>query len=361
MSEAQIDITGKEGGQGELASYFQGSGRLEVGQMRPFIANDGKPYVTVHTGGDPKRANNYKTIQVNSGTLRRDEWRQLDEAVLGIAENRLNGVQDLIDRGLTFDLGNAMGTTVLEYHDVGDALEAELSMDAVTRGEGGRQEFNSVYLPIPIIHVDYEINQRVLESSRRLGNPLDTLNAERASRKLSEKLENMLFADESYKFGNGTIHSYLNFPQRNQDVTIDTAWNDDSVSGEDIVEDVLDMKQASLDNFHYGPWYLYVPPQWETKLDEDYSDQKGTNTIRERLLNIGGIEEVKVIDTMPDNNVLLVQMTTDVVRLVRGMGVQNIQWQTEGGFVHKFKAITIQVPQLRADQNNRSGIIHATT
>ena len=51
-------------------------------------------------------------------------------------------------------------------------------------------------------------------------------------------------------------------------------------------------------------------------------------------------------------------MTPDVVRLVQGMGLQNIQWQTEGNFVNKFKVMTIQVPQIRSDRNGKTGIVH---
>ena len=61
---------------------------------------------------------------------------------------------------------------------------------------------------------------------------------------------------------------------------------------------------------------------------------------------------------LPANNVLLVQMSSDVVRLVRGMGIQNVQWSVEGNMINKFKVMTIQVPQIRSDQNGKSGIVH---
>jgi len=96
-------------------------------------------------------------------------------------------------------------------------------------------------------------------------------------------------------------------------------------------------------------------------MDQDYEDTGNTSTnrtVRERILQVAGIEGIKVVDTLTDDNVLLVQMTSDVVRLVRGMGIQNIQWQTEGNFVNKFKVITIQVPQVRADQEGHSGVVH---
>ena len=358
-----IDFIANGQGQGEVAGNLLTQGRLDPGAMRPFIGKDGKVYITVYKGGDAKLPTSYQTqaIQVN-GTLRREEWMQLDAAILPIAESRLTGVQDLVDNGLVYNLGNAMGTTVLESHSISDAMEADLTMDGVTRSKGDRPVFGTTYLPIPIVHVDYEINARVLAASRSLGNPLDTASAERAARKVAEKLESMLFTSTSYSFGGGTIYSYLNHPDRNQ-VTLSVHWDDlanstlDSI-GQKVIDDVIAMKQASINAKHYGPWMIYIPTAYETLLDKDYDITTPGTTIRERILKISGIKGIKVVDTLTANNVLMVQMTTDVVRLVRGMGIQNVQWETEGRFINKFKVLTIQVPQIRSDYNGASGIVH---
>ena len=361
MTETKVDFLNAGGErQGEVAAAL--NHQIDPAFYRPFIDEaSGKSLVSVYKGaGDRKDPKSYKTIQTNTnGVLRREEWQQLDAAIIPASESRLNGIQSLIARGLVYNLGNAMGTTVLETHDQSDAFEAELTMDGVTRTKGDRLEFGAVYLPLPIIHVDYEINSRVLEASRRLGNPLDTSSAERAARKVSEKLEQMLFSNAKYSFGGGTIHSYLNFPHRNT-LTI-LPWTDTGVTGRNIVDMVLGMKQASINNLHYGPWELYIPTAYETLLDEDY-DTSGasTQTIRERILKIAGLLDVKVIDTLPVNNVVLVQMSVNTVRLVRGMGITNVQWSTQGNMLHQYKVMTIQVPQIRADHNQKSGIVHAS-
>jgi hypothetical protein len=75
-------------------------------------------------------------------------------------------------------------------------------------------------------------------------------------------------------------------------------------------------------------------------------------------LKIAGIQGIKVIDTLPADNVLLVEMNSDNVRLIQGMGIQNVQWQEEGRFITKYKVMTIQVPQIRSDQNGACGIVH---
>lgn len=355
---ANVDLIGKGKAQGDVASFLISSGRLDPGSMRPFVdEEDGKTYVTHYKGGNAKDPANYEAVPIQAnGVLRRDEWKQLDKVVLDISRSRLGGIQDLRDNNLVFNLGNGMASTVLEYHDISDSMEANLSMDAVSRGLGDRPVFSTNYLPLPIIHVDFELNLRVLEVARRNGNPLDTTMVEHATRKVYEKLEAMLFTNVTYTFGSGTIRSYLNETNRNQ-VSLAANWDASGKTGALIVADVLAMKQASIDAYHYGPWMLYVPTAYETVLDEDYGDNYA-KTIRNRILEISGIKGVKVIDTLTANNVLLVQMTSDVVRLVNGLDVQVIEWNTEGKFVTKYKVIAIQVPQVRADQAGNSGVVH---
>jgi hypothetical protein len=190
-----------------------------------------------------------------------------------------------------------------------------------------------------------------------MGNPIDTTNAEMAARKVAETLEKMLFTNTMYRFGGGAIYSYVNFPHREQQ-TLTVAWDESSKTGAQIVAEVSAMKAMSIAAKHYGPWNLYIPTGYETKLDQDYSASKGENTIRDRILKIEGIKAVKVSDFLPADQVLLVQMTPDVVRLIDGLPIQNIQWKTEGNLVSNYKVMTIQVPQIRADQNNKTGIVH---
>jgi hypothetical protein len=360
---ANVDLIFNGQGQGEVANYALNQSSFNVGAMRPFIGKDGRTWVSLYKGGDPKQMSNYNVfpIQANA-TLRRDEWKQLDDTLMETSKYRLGGVEDLIGNGLTYNLGNAMGTTVLEWHDIGDFGEATITMDGVTRGDNDRPNFQFNYLPIPIVHFDYEINQRALEASRKLGNPLDTTSAANAGRKVAEKLENMLFTDSTYSFGekddrnNNTIYSYLNHPDINL-VTLAEHWDASASTGALIVEDVRKMKQASIDDYHYGPWMLYIPTNYETIIDMDYDKTTPGTTTRERIMKIDRIKGIKVIDTLPADKVLLVQMTPDVVRLIRGLGLTNVEWKTEGGFISNFKVLTIQVPQIRSDQNKRSGIV----
>lgn len=329
------------------------------GAMRPFLDDEGNAYILVHTGGDKNDPKNYRAEPVANATLRYDEWRTLDQAVIRVAEQRLVGFEDLRRNGLVYNLGNAMGTTILTWEKMSDAFAASISIDPVRRSANDRLDFLSAHTPIPVIHEDYHLSERVLAESRNRGNGLDTLSAERAARAVSVKLEDMLFGSSaSFTYGGGTIHSYLSHPDINT-VALGDAWDDSAASPEEIIADVLNMKQASINDRYFGPWMLYVPTAYDTVLDQDYKTTGAgmSQTIRQRILQIAGIQGITVVDRLPANNVLLVCMQKDVVDLIDGMSMQNVQWDSEGGFVHNYKVMAIQIPRIKSDYDGRSGIV----
>lgn len=330
---------------GSVAQRLLANG-MNVNALRPWVGKDGRAYM----------ANNGHAEPVANATLRKDEWKQYDEAILKAAQQRMIGIADLQSRGLTYNINNGLGTTVLEYEDQSDISAAQVSMDAVTRGQNDRPEFDINYLPLPIIHKDFQITVRALNASRTTGQALDTTMAELAAFKVVELAEQMLFQGwGTFTYGGGTIYGYEDFTSANS-VTLSTNWDASAKTGADILDDVRSMKQASISDRYYGPWVLYVPTDYETVLDDDYVSGY-PKTIRQRILEISGIQDVKVVDKLSDDTVVLVQMTSDVVRLVNGLGITTVEWQTEGGMVFHYKVMLIQVPQLRADQNGRTGIV----
>ena len=368
MENVNVDLISNGNAVGEVAARISSMGRLDPGYMRPFIGDDGRTYITT-CKGDPKVPSNYVAIPINTnGTLRRDEWKQLDEVLVRFKDYRLGGIEDLRANGLIYNLGNAMGTTVMEWHDVSDVnLVPELTMDAVTRAKGDRPVYKYHYMPIPILHVDYEINARELATSRNMGNPLDTTLAERAVRRINERLEDMLFTNTGFSYGEkdssnqNSIYSYVNHPDRNL-LDLGTSWTDSGVTTKEIVDQVISWKQEGINNRFFGPWQFYIPTAYETKMDEDYvgstPDTAPNTTLRDRLMKIAGIKGFKVIDTLAADTILMIQLTPDVVRLVNGMGLTNIEWGVEGNFITKFKVLTIQVPQIRSDAEGRCGVFH---
>lgn len=363
MPDLHVDIINAGGPSGGgFARMLTANGKFDYNVKRPYIDDDGKAKMVQYLGGDPAADSSYRVRLINNATLRRDEWKALDEAVLEERNIRLGGIQDLISRGLTYNLGNAMGTTVLEWHRRKNSQSARMDMNGVSRGQNDRPDFDFNYIPIPIIHADYEISLRDLSASRNMGNPLDTTNASDAAREIDEYLESLLFTNTTFPYASGTIYSYVNYPHRNQ-VSLSTNWDEmvddsDGTVGKKIIDDVLSLINANKAKRFHGPFKLYIPSNYDVTLEKDYDSTTPGTTIRERILKISQISEISVNDTLPEDNVLLVQMTSDVVRLINGMAPTNLEWDSEGGMVLYYKVMAIQVPQIRSDAMNRCGIAH---
>ncbi len=338
--------------EGNVASTLLHNG-FDIAALRPWQGKDGRSYIA--------RNQNGKMAAVptnNTATLRHEEWKLLDEAIIMAAKERLRVVADLRGSGLTFNIPNGMGKTVLMTESVSDITPATISMDPVRKGEADRPEFDLVNLPLPVIHKDFFFSARQIATSRNIGASIDTTTAQLAGRRVSEEAEKLcLGVAPTFSYGGGVIYGLANFPQRITRVV--TAPTTGGWVPSTLLAQILAMRQDSIDHLHYGPWVLYNSPAWDQYFDNDYSPLKGDNTVRERIAKISGIKDIRTADYLGTGFVLLlVQQTTDVIRLVMGMDITTVQWESQGGMMVNFKVMAIMVPQIRADFNGNTGLVH---
>lgn len=369
MTEAKVDLIVNKQSNGEVANALQNNGSLDFSKKRPYLDDEGIACITVFTGGDPADPENYEGVyasdrglNVNTDTtLRPDEWEELDAAVESVAREELTVYDYFVGQGLTKPLKNAFGTTVLQWQTISDSQEANMSMDAVVRGQGDRAQYADNFLPVPILHADYEINARYLAVSRKDGNGIDGEEAANAARRIMEKKEDLLIGSQAnFTFGGGTMYSLLKYPDRNQVVTRD--WNASATTDAMIIEDVTALKRANKDAYHGGEGVLIIPDDYEDKLGEDYSVSGASlMTVRERIMKLGGIKDIIISTRMDDNNILFVELKKRTIEIVTGMGLTNIFWETEGGMVGKYKLMEITVPRMKSDYNGNCGIAHGAT
>lgn len=292
-------------------------------------------------------------------TLRHEEWKYFDDALVNEALIRLRGVADLIGAGLVRPVSNALAKTVFGYEKVDFMDPATVSLDGTSRTPNDRQEFSLNQLPLPITHKDFFINLRVLAASREKGEPLDTTQVRTAGRVVAEKAESMLF-NGGPTFGTLPIYGYTTFPDRNTS-TFDGGkhWGDNTKAGSSYLKDVTTALTSLAAKRMYGPFAVYVPTDAGVVIENDYNPgTANTQSIRQRLLAVEQIQDVRTADTLASGNVIFSQMTIDNVAWVQGDPLQVVQWDEAGGFTINFKAWQIGVPLIRSDAQGRSGIYH---
>ena len=290
-------------------------------------------------------------------TLQRDEWIAFDNAIVEEAQIRLRVVSALIGAGLSSTIPNGMAKTLFMYDKMTDMGPAVVSLDGMSKSENDTVEFEEDGVPLPITHKDYYINIRRLSASRLRGESLDTSMARAAGRKIGEETERMLLQGGK-KFGAYTIYGLTNHPSR-ETASFGTngSWNQTAKTGENIIADIGTLMAAAEANRMYGPWWIIAAGNMSTKFAEDFK-ANSDRTIRERIMAIDGIQNLIVADQMPASQVVMVQATRDVVEMKIGEPLQNIQWDIEGGMQVNFKAMTIMVPVIKTDTEDRSGIVH---
>lgn len=300
---------------------------------------------------------NINSLRTND-TLRKDEWKLYDTAIVGIAKARLIGVADLMSRGLSMNLPNALGVTRLEWENDTDMTPAAVGMSGIERSQDDRIEFSMTGIPIPIIFKDFTLNIRHLEASRRSGMPLDTRMAEKAGRSVSEKIEDILWNGYAGLGSNNTIYGYRTAPGRNT-YTLGANWSLLATTGAQILSDVQKMIALAFADHMYGPFMIYTSINAGINLDNDYKAE-GDKTIRERIMQVEGVAGIRSSANLADNQVLLVQMTADVVQMINGIQPTMVQWDSHGGMVTNFKIIAIMLPRFRTDSEGQSGIVHGS-
>lgn len=345
-------------GHGNLAAQLIAN-NLDPGFMRPFIGKDGRSYCTVFNGLDGQGNPTYRNVVMNSAALlRKDEWIHFDTAVIKAAMPRLKAWADL-EMANSYTIPNGWGKTVLESQNVSDISDASVSMDGVVESDNDRPVYDITGLPLPIIHKDFRMSARQIATSRNSNTPLDTTNASLAGTKISEMVEKITIGSlVGATFGGYTVHGYTNWPGRlTADVTAPTTggW-----TPEILINEILIMRDQSINAHYYGPWKLYFGLGWTAYLDMDYSALKGDLTVRDRILKLDGVTGVSTLDFLTGFQILMVQMTPEVARAVIAMRPQTLQWEEKGGMEICMKVMCVMVPQLRTDHYGNTGIVHAT-
>lgn len=296
---------------------------------------------------------NINALRTND-LLRKDEWLLLDTRVVRVARSRLIGIADLQAAGLTLDLGG-LGTLLSEYEKQSEMTDANIDMSGVAPGQEDSVGYTLVSIPIPITHKDFRINIRRLEASRKLGQTIDTVQAEAAARKVRDGLESTLFNGASGIVVNANpLYGYTNFPDRN------TYSGSDWGTIGNIYTDFLGMiSAAEADNF-FGPYDCYVAKTQFGQMRAVHTDGTADSAIDRVLAKLPQINSVKVSDVLADGSALLIQMERDVVDLAVGQDISTVEWGGDGGFTSHFKVMACMAQRIKSDDESQCGIVHAT-
>lgn len=283
-------------------------------------------------------------------TLRKDEWEQIDARVNQVMRERLTISEDVRGRGLVKPV--SLGTIIRLTERLSEMDTADVSFDGDTAPQKDRPNFLRDTIPVPVVSKDFTISWRQLEASRTRGEPLDVTAAGLAARKVADRMQDLW------------VNGFDNGPDGNPIPGLLTAANrlTQSISDWDgatptIIADVKAMLATAYGANLFGPFFLYVSKNWWAPIQDDYSTSKGDRTYLERIEAFVDIESVRPLDALPNDKVVLVQMTEDVLDMSEAQAPTTVQWE-KNPFVTNFRVLTVGGPHIKKIERSNGATIH---
>jgi uncharacterized linocin/CFP29 family protein len=304
------------------------------------------------SGGNCAHLNEHGLLVANATSLRHDDQMLYDTALVTIARKRLKMTQLLKSKGLVKNLGG-LGVVLSMYEQSGDMAGANISMDGRTSANQDSLTFAEVGVPIPIVHKEFAQGARQLASSRRGGTPLDTTKIEISTRIVADEFETMIYnGAPSINVAGNTVYGLTTAPNRNTG-SITSAW----ATPANVYTDVKAMLAALFNDNMYGPYILTVPKNYWINLSDDYSANKGDNTILDRIKQLPDIEDVVCGDYLANSNVVMFQATSETIDIAMGQDISNIPWQTSV-METEYKVFMAGAPRIKSDKDGKCGVAH---
>lgn len=373
------------------------AGGFDPGLLRPFIETDpnspdrGRPCAVVRNGEyksdkDGNRVPVLKKYRIdylqskgvnspafNAVAFTRDDWIQIDRAMLKLPRQELSAWKDL--RAANTKGGfDAWSKLTYEYMAQSDSGEAVKDMDATAPGRDDTPTNLIRSVPLPVIHSDLSNPQRLIDATRAAGMPIDTEEVEQRTRRIWEMVEKTLIGTETGltwggrsagpfpQTGTSTEWGYTTFPYRvtKTDLTTPTGSNPEAIK-----TDVQEMLETMRSNGYNGPFVLYHSTGYSTVFADDYYRSGGTSvnrTVRDRIMELGDITAIRRLNYLTSGyQLILVDLGSGQFQAINGMEPRVVQWSERGGMIQKMMVMAIQVPLLKAPSNGVSAIIHGTT
>lgn len=333
-----------------------------VGTHRCFIGNkeEGFDANKVYASDIEGNAVEATGMALNADSLlRKDEWIKMDEKVEEIKKNPTPLVDWFLRNNLSTQLDDPIASTELTYEVVSEMTDAVVNMDGAVKGNDETVVYETRTMPTPITSKNFTIDGRKLAASRKKGEALDTYQVRDSARVVREKIEEM-FLKGDFSAGSGKVQGITNFTYAATSTLATGLWDNTAKTGKQILQDVMSMLDSMKTLKYYDNFTLFIPLDYELKLDEDFSDAKGSNTIRERLLKLSALTEIVTVHTMTADTCVLVQKSKSVCEAVKGFPLQVFQEMSNQGFRFNFRVMEMLLPRFRADYNGNTGILVAT-
>ena len=201
---------------------------------------------------------------------------------------------------------------------------------------------------------------RHLEASRRgSGVGLDVTQATVATRKVQDKVDDLIFNGETKKLGaSQQIWGFTNKPERVQKTATELGGGDfaTGTNGYKTLNGAINWLMGLGYN---GPYGVYISRVQYGQLSQLIANT-AVSLLSTILAQTPGLSFIRPADKLRDGEGICWQLSKDVADLAIAQDVTPVQWDSLGGFLVDFRIFTAVTPRIKHDANGVCGVLHFT-
>lgn len=291
----------------------------------------------------------------NASPVPKDVWGEWDRDGVMIQRDVLAVYNDLVSVARPINIGKMLHF----FQQVSDSGEANISLDGRSKARNDQQEYSYVGTPIPIVDSQFGYGWRQMAAAQTEGVSLDTAGRLNATRKVAEKLEDIVInGDSNIVVGGSQLYGLSNHPKRNTRSTGVTLASATGVQW--LGEVVATLKLIQADNI-YSPVTLYVNwADWFYASTTDYATNY-PKTILERLLETPGLAAIVPASKVPANDIIGVVKSREYVELLSAMPLSvRAQFRANPEDDYNFVVMAAAALEIKYDANDQCGIAYST-
>lgn len=286
-------------------------------EQENFVLNERRKHEKQHAAMQEMHGN--ELLMGNALPVPKDVWGVWDREAVEIQRDVLAVYNDL---ATSLSMNMPLGKLVHHFQTVSDSGEVNVSLDGRGKGKTDTTVVDYHGTPLPIIDSPFSFGWRQMLAAQTEGYSIDTAASNNATRKVAEKLEDiMLVGDSSIVVGGDQLYGLTNHPNRNTRSTGVTLNGATGKEWEDEVRATLQVLHG--DNFRtdvtlYLNWddYFYASTT-------EYSTLYASKSILQKVMEMAGVGAIVPASKVTANSIIGLVKRREVVQVLNGMPVTN--------------------------------------
>lgn len=289
----------------------------------------------------------------NALPIPKDVWGTWDREAVEIQRDVLSVYNDL---AASVTMNMSIFKLMHHFQTVSDSGEVNTSLDGRSNAKTDQPVIDYHGTPLPIYDSSFGFGWRQMGAAASEGYSIDTAASNNSTRKIAEKLEDvMLNGDASISVAGSTLYGLRNNPNRTTSA-IGTTLNG-ATGAEWVAEFKAFIQSLHAKNF-YAPVTVYLNySDWFYASVTDYSTQYANKTILQRIMEIPGIAGIVAGSKVPANEMLGVIKRREVLQVLNGMPITTRQLARHNPEDdYNFKVMASAALEIKFDAEGNCGV-----